>query len=65
MLGTGAAWRCARSGAAGWIEPAFDDASWTAVEVISGFEESLWARHPLGPPRLDASSPAERPVFRQ
>lgn len=52
-LATSADWRCAPKDSAGWRDAGFDAAGWSAAQVISTFEDSLWAKHPHGPPQLD------------
>jgi len=51
-VGTDATWLCAKNEAKGWQDIAFNDAGWTKAEMISSFPESLWAKHPTGPPKL-------------
>ena len=53
-VGTDAAWRAARSEEPGWRDVAFDDGRWVNAQPLSGFEGSLWAQHPQGPPQLEA-----------
>jgi hypothetical protein len=60
---TDATWRCAKSEEEGWRSKDFDDVRWTKAEQVSNFAESLWAKHQMGPPRLDASVAASAPTL--
>lgn len=57
-IATDATWRCVRQNVEGWLDAGFDDKAWSAAEVISGFTDSLWYKHPNGPPLLDAAAAA-------
>jgi hypothetical protein len=50
-VATDATWRCAKSESAA-------ENDWVAVQVVSNFADSLWAKHQHGPPRLEAAAPA-------
>ncbi|MCY3022099.1 MAG: hypothetical protein NTW87_24065, partial [Planctomycetota bacterium] len=59
-----ASWRCSTSPTGDWLRPEFDDATWKPVTVISAFGESLWYRHPIGPPKVEAAgTPASGATF--
>jgi hypothetical protein len=51
-VATDAAWRCSVAESPGWREAGFDDGRWARAEIVSPFEESLWVKHPQGPPAL-------------
>ncbi len=57
-MATDATWRCADKDSPKWTEVAFDDGKWPAVEVIAGFEDSLWFKHQNGPPLLETAAVA-------
>ncbi|MCX7044791.1 MAG: glycosyl hydrolase [Candidatus Sumerlaeota bacterium] len=52
---TSAAWRCAAKEDKGWMEAGYDDSRWQAAQEIAKFADSLWAKHQMGPPRLETA----------
>lgn len=53
-IGTDATWLSASALPTGWPALGLADSAWMPARVISTFDESLWAKHEQGPPRLDA-----------
>ncbi len=53
-IGTDATWLSAPALPTGWPTLGLADSTWMPARVISTFDESLWAKHEQGPPRLDA-----------
>ncbi|MBN2473146.1 MAG: hypothetical protein JXB62_00960 [Pirellulales bacterium] len=62
-LGTDATWLVAPTAPTGWPSAGFADSGWMPARVVSSFEDSLWAKHEQGPPRLDppVGQPAPMP----
>jgi hypothetical protein len=60
-VATDTSWRCSRTAPDAWRDSAFDDAAWPAPARLSGFAESFWATHPMGPPRLAPASLSRPP----
>lgn len=52
-VGTDSTWLSAKDEAKGWQDSTFNDSGWENAEKISSFPESLWAKHQMGPPKLD------------
>ncbi|MCF7849904.1 MAG: hypothetical protein K9M45_13715 [Kiritimatiellales bacterium] len=67
-VGTDSTWLSAKDEAKGWQDRAFNDAGWEKAEMISSFPESLWAKHPAGPPKLEetggGAAVADQPKFK-
>ena len=59
LLATDATWLFANKEEQGWRDANFDAGRWTKAWSVSNFEDSLWAKHPQGLPRVDAPLPAE------
>jgi hypothetical protein len=54
-LTSGAEWRCSRTQAADWNQPAFNDSSWPTAMVLAPFGDGPWGR--LSEPDRAASTP--------
>jgi hypothetical protein len=52
-VATDSSWQCAMT----------ETGDTVPVEVISGFPDSLWAQHPLGPPLLEPLTPTTMPTL--
>lgn len=39
-----------------WQSAPIPEGKWTAARVVSSYEDSLWAKHPHGPPQLETPS---------
>jgi hypothetical protein len=52
-VATDSNWLSAKTAEKGWNESAFDDSAWTKARQLSNFPDSLWAKHRMGPPKLD------------
>ena len=64
-VGTDSTWLSARDEAKGWQDIAFNDSGWVKAGKISSFPESLWAKHPIGPPKLDETDAgSSQPQFK-
>jgi hypothetical protein len=50
-IGTDATWRCAKNAK-------LSDSDMVPARVVANFPDSLWANHPMGPPKLEAAPPA-------
>jgi hypothetical protein len=61
---TDATWRCAKTEEEGWRSIGFDDGRWTKAEQVSNFADSLWAKHQMGPPRVDAPVATAAPTLK-
>jgi hypothetical protein len=50
-----ASWRALKTAPAGWMDAAFDDASWPAAEVVGAFGDPPWGRLDGGSRQLTVS----------
>jgi hypothetical protein len=57
LISTDATWLCADKEEPGWRDADFDASRWAKVWPVSHFEDSLWAKHQQGPPRMEAPLP--------
>jgi len=68
-IGTDPTWLSTKDEVIGWKDIACNDSGWVKAEKLSGFPESLWAKHPAGPPKLDEPGAvgdvvAGQPIFK-
>ncbi|MEI7912122.1 MAG: glycosyl hydrolase [Verrucomicrobiota bacterium] len=66
-VGTDATWLSTKDEVKGWQGMAFNATDWQQAEKIANFPESLWAKHPNGPPKLDepgGAADAGQPIFK-
>jgi len=59
LVGTESSWQFADQEQPGWRNADFDASRWARAWQVSGFEDSLWAKHQNGPPRIDTPAPTE------
>ena len=52
IMSTDATWLCTETVFSGWNQPGFDDSRWREPTILSLFAGSLWATHPMGPPKM-------------
>ncbi len=61
LIATDATWLCAAKEEPRWRDADFEASRWAKAWPVSNFDDSLWAKHQQGPPRVETPLPA-RPV---